>query len=65
MFCIQIPMCFLYIVCMVSKSEIVSFRSKIILLQSEREKMALEANFSRERLDSFMKEFEHQACTCP
>jgi len=26
--------------------------------------MALEANFSRERLDSFMKEFEHQACTC-
>jgi len=27
--------------------------------------MALEADFSRERLDSFMKEFEHQACTYP
>ncbi|KAL9321963.1 hypothetical protein ACSQ67_010016 [Phaseolus vulgaris] len=43
------------------EDDLAKSRSKIILLQSEREKMALEANFSRERLDSFMKEFEHQA----
>ncbi|ESW21146.1 hypothetical protein PHAVU_005G045700 [Phaseolus vulgaris] len=42
------------------EDDLAKSRSKIILLQSEREKMALEANFSRERLDSFMKEFEHQ-----
>ncbi|PON79571.1 Nucleoprotein TPR/MLP [Trema orientale] len=33
---------------------------EIASLRSERDKLALEANFSRERLDSFMKEFEHQ-----
>ena len=36
------------------------FRSEIISLRSDRDKLALEANFARERLDSFMKEFEHQ-----
>lgn len=35
-------------------------RSEIISLRSDRDKLALEANFARERLDSFMKEFEHQ-----
>nr|CAN80561.1 hypothetical protein VITISV_040288 [Vitis vinifera] len=35
-------------------------RSEIISLRSERDKFALEANFARERLESFMKEFEHQ-----
>ncbi|VVA22155.1 PREDICTED: nucleo TPR [Prunus dulcis] len=35
-------------------------RSEIISLRSERDKLALEANFARERLESFMKEFEHQ-----
>lgn len=35
-------------------------RSDIILLRSERDKMALDAKFARERLDSYMKEFEHQ-----
>ena len=35
------------------------------MLRSERDKMALEANFARERLDSFMKEFEHQVIECP
>lgn len=35
-------------------------RNEIILLRSERDKLALEANFARERLESFMKEFEHQ-----
>ena len=32
----------------------------MLSLRAERDKMALEANFARERLDSFMKEFEHQ-----
>lgn len=35
-------------------------RSEMISLRSEREKFALEANFAREKLDRFMKEFEHQ-----
>ncbi|KAF5728160.1 nuclear-pore anchor isoform X1 [Tripterygium wilfordii] len=35
-------------------------RSEAISLRSERDKLALEATFARERLDSFMKEFEHQ-----
>ncbi|MED6199599.1 hypothetical protein PIB30_077419, partial [Stylosanthes scabra] len=35
-------------------------RSEIIVLRSERDKMELEAKFSKDRLDSFMKEFEHQ-----
>lgn len=32
----------------------------MISLRSERDKFALEANFAREKLDRFMKEFEHQ-----
>lgn len=47
-----------------SMNFLVHFRSEIIILRSERDKMALEANFARERLDSFVKEFEHQAITC-
>ncbi|WVZ01618.1 hypothetical protein V8G54_027687 [Vigna mungo] len=43
------------------EDDLAKSRSEIILLRSERDKMALEADFSRERLDSFMKEFEHQA----
>lgn len=35
-------------------------RSEIISLRSERDRLALDAKFARERLDSFMKEFEHQ-----
>ncbi|KAK7323970.1 hypothetical protein VNO77_27474 [Canavalia gladiata] len=42
------------------EDDIAKYRSEIIVLQSEREKMALEANFARDRLDSYMKEFEHQ-----
>lgn len=30
------------------------------MLRSERDKLALEANFAKERLDRFTKEFEHQ-----
>ena len=35
-------------------------RSEIISLRSERDKFSLEANFARGKLESFMKEFEHQ-----
>ncbi|XP_047158317.1 nuclear-pore anchor [Vigna umbellata] len=42
------------------EDDLAKSRSEIILLRSERDKMALEADFSRERLDSFMKEFGHQ-----
>ncbi|BAT93110.1 hypothetical protein VIGAN_07201200 [Vigna angularis var. angularis] len=42
------------------EDDLAKSRSEIILLRSERDKMALEAAFSRERLDSFMKEFGHQ-----
>ncbi|XP_058184188.1 nuclear-pore anchor isoform X3 [Rhododendron vialii] len=35
-------------------------RSEMTSLRSERDKFALEANFAREKLDRFMKEFEHQ-----
>ncbi|CAJ1958251.1 unnamed protein product [Sphenostylis stenocarpa] len=44
------------------EDDLAKSRSEIIVLRSERDKMALEANFARERLDSFMKELEHQAC---
>ena len=37
-----------------------TLRSEIISLRSDRDKLALESNFARERLESFMKEFEHQ-----
>ncbi|OIW05349.1 hypothetical protein TanjilG_28814 [Lupinus angustifolius] len=42
------------------EDDLAKSRSEIIALRSERDKMALEAKFARERLDSFMKEFEHQ-----
>ncbi|EOY14280.1 Nucleoprotein TPR, putative isoform 1 [Theobroma cacao] len=35
-------------------------RGEIISLRSERDKLALEANFAREKLESVMKEAEHQ-----
>ncbi|XP_057461451.1 nuclear-pore anchor-like [Actinidia eriantha] len=35
-------------------------RSEVISLRSERDKLALEANFAREKLDRFMKDYEHQ-----
>ncbi|XP_044468309.1 nuclear-pore anchor isoform X3 [Mangifera indica] len=35
-------------------------RSEIISLRSERDKLALEAKFAREKLDSILKEAEHQ-----
>lgn len=35
-------------------------RIEITSLRSGRDKLALESNFAREKLDSFMKEFEHQ-----
>ncbi|XP_040999238.1 nuclear-pore anchor-like [Juglans microcarpa x Juglans regia] len=42
------------------EEELVKSRTEIISLRTECDKFALEANFARERLDSFMKEFEHQ-----
>ncbi|KAF8412623.1 hypothetical protein HHK36_000592 [Tetracentron sinense] len=42
------------------EEELAKLRSETISLRLEREKSALEANFARERLDSFMREFEHQ-----
>ncbi|GMH10574.1 hypothetical protein Nepgr_012415 [Nepenthes gracilis] len=35
-------------------------RSEILSLRSERDKLALEASISQERLERFMKEFDHQ-----
>ncbi|XP_059661908.1 nuclear-pore anchor isoform X2 [Cornus florida] len=35
-------------------------RSEIISLRSERDKLSIEANFANEKLERFMKEFEHQ-----
>ncbi|KAB5520198.1 hypothetical protein DKX38_024517 [Salix brachista] len=42
------------------EEDLAKSKSDIILLQSERDKLALDAKFARERLDSFMKEFEYQ-----
>ncbi|XP_058765280.1 nuclear-pore anchor-like isoform X2 [Vicia villosa] len=42
------------------EDDLAKSRSEIIVLRSERDKMELEANFVRERLDSFMKEFDYQ-----
>ncbi|RYR53574.1 hypothetical protein Ahy_A06g028755 [Arachis hypogaea] len=42
------------------EEDLAKARSDIIVLRSERDKMELQAKFSKERLDSFMKEFEHQ-----
>ncbi|GAB4836733.1 hypothetical protein Ancab_001647 [Ancistrocladus abbreviatus] len=40
--------------------EVASCRGEITSLRSERDKLALEANFAQERLERFMKEFDHQ-----
>ncbi|XP_048326058.2 nuclear-pore anchor isoform X2 [Ziziphus jujuba] len=42
------------------EEELSKFRSEVMLLRAERDKLGLEANFARERLDSFMKELEQQ-----
>ncbi|KAJ7982109.1 nuclear-pore anchor [Quillaja saponaria] len=42
------------------EDDLAKSRNEIILLRSERDKLALEADFAREKLDNFMKEFEHQ-----
>uniref|UniRef100_A0A6M2ERQ5 Uncharacterized protein n=1 Tax=Populus davidiana TaxID=266767 RepID=A0A6M2ERQ5_9ROSI len=42
------------------EEDLAKSKSDIILLRSKRDKMALDAKFARERLDSFVKEFEHQ-----
>ncbi|KAI4323302.1 hypothetical protein L6164_022918 [Bauhinia variegata] len=42
------------------EEDLAKSRTEVILLRSERDKLALEASFSRERLDSFVKEFDHQ-----
>ncbi|KAB5512051.1 hypothetical protein DKX38_029079 [Salix brachista] len=42
------------------EEDLAKSKSDIILLRSERDKLALDAKFARERLDSFMKEFEYQ-----
>ncbi|XP_042520099.1 nuclear-pore anchor [Macadamia integrifolia] len=42
------------------EEELAKSRSEATSLRLERDKLAMEANFARERLDSFMKEFEHQ-----
>ncbi|CAJ2659083.1 unnamed protein product [Trifolium pratense] len=42
------------------EDDLAKSRSEIIVLRSERDKIAIEAKFVREQLDSFMKEFEHQ-----
>ncbi|KHN21362.1 Nuclear-pore anchor [Glycine soja] len=45
------------------EDDLAKSRSEIIVLRSERDKSALEANFAREKLNDIMKEFEHQAIT--
>uniref|UniRef100_A0A5B6ZUV8 Putative nuclear-pore anchor isoform X1 n=1 Tax=Davidia involucrata TaxID=16924 RepID=A0A5B6ZUV8_DAVIN len=42
------------------EEDLAKFRSEIISIRSERDKLALEANFSREKLDRFMKEVDRQ-----
>ncbi|XP_020574914.1 nuclear-pore anchor [Phalaenopsis equestris] len=42
------------------EEDIARLSTELISARAERDKMSLEANFSKERLDSFMKEFEHQ-----
>ncbi|XP_043688308.1 nuclear-pore anchor isoform X2 [Telopea speciosissima] len=42
------------------EEELAKSRSSATSLRLERDKLAMEANFARERLDSYMKEFEHQ-----
>ncbi|XP_026414054.1 nuclear-pore anchor-like isoform X3 [Papaver somniferum] len=40
--------------------EMAKSRSEIISIGLERDKLAMEVNFARDRLDNFMKEFDHQ-----
>ncbi|XXG77177.1 hypothetical protein AAC387_Pa08g1378 [Persea americana] len=42
------------------EDDLTKSRSEVMALRLERDKLAMEAKFSRERLDSLMKEFEHQ-----
>ncbi|KAJ4836929.1 hypothetical protein Tsubulata_022036 [Turnera subulata] len=42
------------------EEDLAKSKSDNISLRSERDRLALEAKFAREKLDSFMKEFEHQ-----
>ncbi|KAL5746674.1 hypothetical protein ACOSP7_027820 [Xanthoceras sorbifolium] len=42
------------------EEDLAKSRSDVISLRSERDKLALEAKFAREKLDSVMKEAEHQ-----
>ncbi|CAA6656561.1 unnamed protein product [Spirodela intermedia] len=42
------------------EEELATSRNDLGAIRLERDKMALEGNFAKEKLDSFMKEFEHQ-----
>uniref|UniRef100_A0A7N0VHG9 Nucleoprotein TPR/MLP1 domain-containing protein n=1 Tax=Kalanchoe fedtschenkoi TaxID=63787 RepID=A0A7N0VHG9_KALFE len=42
------------------EEELSKIRSEVLSIRNDRDKLALEANFARGRLESFMKEFEHQ-----
>ncbi|XP_057486078.1 nuclear-pore anchor-like isoform X2 [Actinidia eriantha] len=43
-----------------AEEDLGKLRSEVISLRSERDKLALEANFASEKLDRFMKDYEHQ-----
>ncbi|KAL9236694.1 hypothetical protein vseg_011330 [Gypsophila vaccaria] len=42
------------------EDELASLKAETISLRSERDKLAMEANFAQEKLDRFVKDFEHQ-----
>lgn len=42
------------------EEDVARLSTELFSARAERDKMSLEANFSKERLDSFMKEFDHQ-----
>ncbi|KAL2932133.1 Nuclear-pore anchor [Bienertia sinuspersici] len=42
------------------EDEVASRKAEIISLRSEKDKFALESNFAQEKLERFMKEFDHQ-----
>ncbi|KAA8523384.1 hypothetical protein F0562_009807 [Nyssa sinensis] len=42
------------------EDDLAKIRSEVISTRSERDKLALEANFAREKLDRFMREVDHQ-----
>ncbi|KAH9616173.1 hypothetical protein KSS87_023924 [Heliosperma pusillum] len=42
------------------EDELASLKTEIISMRSERDKLALEANFAQEKLERFVKEFNHQ-----